>query len=84
MQIHFILEESGFLRLQKHRFQWNLHHNGKIHSVVLTPMYHPSLVTLRAMTIFVVTILHAFQSYSSFVVQTNTCMHVGCQIAVKK
>ena len=26
MQIQFILEESEFLQLQKHGFQWNLHY----------------------------------------------------------
>ncbi|KAI2495724.1 hypothetical protein MHU86_18783 [Fragilaria crotonensis] len=37
MQIRFILEESGFLRLQKHGFRWNLHYNEKIHPVVFHP-----------------------------------------------
>ena len=43
MQIQFILEESGFLRLQKHGFRWNLHYNGKIHSVVFHP-YVPFII----------------------------------------
>ena len=37
MQIQFILEESGFLRLQKHGFRWNLHYLGNIHRVVFHP-----------------------------------------------
>ena len=43
MQIQFIFEESGFLRLQKHGFQWNLYYNGKIHSVVFNP-YVPFII----------------------------------------
>jgi hypothetical protein len=43
MQIQFVLEESGFLRLQKHGFQRNLHYNGKIHSVVFHP-YVPFII----------------------------------------
>ena len=43
MQNQFILEESGFLRLQKHGFRWNLHYNGKIHSVVFHP-YVPFII----------------------------------------
>jgi hypothetical protein len=37
MQIHFILKESGFLRLQKHGFRWNLQYNGAIHPIVFHP-----------------------------------------------
>ena len=43
MQIQFILEESGFLRLQKHGFRWNLQYNGTIHPVVFHP-YVPFIV----------------------------------------
>jgi hypothetical protein len=43
MQIHFIPEESGFLRLQNHSFQWNLSYNGKIHPVVFHP-YVPFII----------------------------------------
>ena len=34
MQIHFILKESGFLRLQKHGFRWNLQYNEIMHPIV--------------------------------------------------
>ena len=37
MQIQFILEESGFLRSQKHGFRWNLRYNGAIHPIVFHP-----------------------------------------------
>ncbi len=37
MQIEFILEQSGFLRLQNHGFKWNLHYNKQIYPVVLHP-----------------------------------------------
>ena len=43
MQIQFILEESGFLQLQKHGFLCNLHYNGKSHSVVVHP-YVPFII----------------------------------------
>jgi hypothetical protein len=43
MQIQFILEESGFLQLQKHGFRWNLHYHGKIHRVVFHP-YVPFII----------------------------------------
>jgi hypothetical protein len=37
IQIRFILEESGFLRLQRKGFRWNLHYNTKIYPVVFHP-----------------------------------------------
>jgi hypothetical protein len=37
MQIQFILGESGFLRLQKHGFRWNLRYNAAIHPIVFHP-----------------------------------------------
>ena len=37
MQIEFILEQSGFLRLQKHGFKCNLHYNERIYPVVFHP-----------------------------------------------
>jgi hypothetical protein len=37
MQINFVLEESGFLRLQKHDFRWNLQYNGIMHPTVFHP-----------------------------------------------
>ncbi|KAI2493932.1 hypothetical protein MHU86_20617 [Fragilaria crotonensis] len=43
MQIQFILEESGFLRLQNHGFRWDLSYNGKIHPVVFHP-YVPFII----------------------------------------
>ena len=43
MQIQFILEESGFLRLQKHGFRWDLHYNKKIYPVVFHP-YVPFII----------------------------------------
>jgi hypothetical protein len=43
MQIQFVLEESGFLRLQKHGFRWNLHYNGNVHPVVFHP-YVPFII----------------------------------------
>ena len=43
MQIQFILEESGFLRLQEKGFLWNLHYGGKDHRVVLHP-YVPFII----------------------------------------
>jgi hypothetical protein len=52
-QIQFILEESGFLRLQNSGFKWNLQYNKTIHKVVL--IYLSSLVIQMVMTVFVVT-----------------------------
>jgi hypothetical protein len=56
IQIRFILEESGFLRLQRKGFRWNLHYNTKINPVCT--IYHwghrgarPSLWVLHG-TIF--------------------------------
>lgn len=43
MQIQFIFEESGFLKLQKHGFHWNLHYNNKVHPVVFHP-YVPFII----------------------------------------
>ena len=43
MQIQFILEESGFLRLQKQGFRWNLRYNEKIYPVVFHP-YVPFII----------------------------------------
>ena len=43
MQIKFILEESGYLKLQHNGFNWMLHYNGKIHPIVLYP-YIPFIV----------------------------------------
>jgi hypothetical protein len=43
MQIQFILEESGFLRLQKHGFRWDLHYKEKIFPVVFHP-YVPFII----------------------------------------
>ena len=43
MQIQFILEESGFLRLQRKGFRWNLHYDEKIHPVVFHP-YVPFII----------------------------------------
>ena len=43
MQIQFVLEESGFLRLKKHGFRWNLHYNGNVHPVVFHP-YVPFII----------------------------------------
>ncbi len=43
MQIKFILEESGFLKLQRNGFNWMLHYNGKVHPIVLHP-YIPFII----------------------------------------
>jgi hypothetical protein len=43
MQIQFILEESGFLRLQRKGFHWNLCYNDQIHPVVFHP-YVPFII----------------------------------------
>ena len=43
IQIQFILEESGFLRLQNSGFKWNLQYNNTIHKVVFHP-YVPFIV----------------------------------------
>ncbi|KAI2491070.1 hypothetical protein MHU86_23514 [Fragilaria crotonensis] len=43
MQIQFILEESGFLQLQKYGFRWNLQYNGTMHPVVFHP-YVPFII----------------------------------------
>ena len=43
MQIQFILEESGFLDLQRNGFHWMLHYNNKIFPVVLHP-YIPFII----------------------------------------
>ncbi len=43
MQIQFILKKSGFLRLQKHGFRWDLHCNKKIFPVVFHP-YVPFII----------------------------------------
>ncbi len=37
IQIQFILEESGFLRLQRKGFRWDLHYNTKIYPIVFHP-----------------------------------------------
>jgi hypothetical protein len=37
MQIDFILEHSGFLRLQNHGFKWNIQYNKQIHPIALHP-----------------------------------------------
>ena len=37
LQIEFILEESGFLDLQRKGFHWKLHCNEKLYPVVLHP-----------------------------------------------
>ncbi|KAI2512006.1 hypothetical protein MHU86_2294 [Fragilaria crotonensis] len=42
-KIQFILEESGFLQLQKHGFRWNLQYNGTMHPVVFHP-YVPFII----------------------------------------
>ena len=43
MQIRFILEESGFLRLENSGFKWNLQYNNTIHKVVFH-LYVPFVV----------------------------------------
>ena len=43
MQINFILEESGFLDLQRNGFHWMLHYNQKVHPIVLHP-YIPFII----------------------------------------
>ena len=43
MQIQFILEESGYLRLQKHGFRWDLRYRSEIHPVVFHP-YVPFII----------------------------------------
>ncbi len=43
MQIKFILEESGFLDLQRNGFNWMLHYNGKVYPIVLHP-YIPFII----------------------------------------
>ena len=43
MQIQFILQESGFLRLQSRGFKWNLHYNGKTYPAVFHP-YVPFII----------------------------------------
>ncbi len=37
IQLQFILEESGFLRMQNSGFKWNLQYNNTIHKVVFHP-----------------------------------------------
>jgi hypothetical protein len=43
MHMQFILEESGFLELQRNGFDWMLHYNGQVHPVVLHP-YIPFII----------------------------------------
>jgi Plavaka transposase len=43
MQIKFILEESGYLKLQRNGFDWMLHYNGNVHPIVLHP-YIPFII----------------------------------------
>jgi Plavaka transposase len=43
MQIKFILEESGYLELQRNGFKWMLHYAGKVHPIVLHP-YIPFII----------------------------------------
>ena len=43
LQIEFILEESGFLDLQRKGFHWKLHYNEKVYPVVLHP-YIPFII----------------------------------------
>jgi hypothetical protein len=43
LQIQFILEESGFLDLQRNGFHWMLHYNNRIFPIVLHP-YIPFII----------------------------------------
>ena len=43
MQIKFIIQESGFLNLQRNGFDWMLHYKGKVHPIVLHP-YIPFII----------------------------------------
>ena len=43
MQIQFILEQSGYMRLQKHGFRWNLQYRRTMHPVVFHP-YVPFII----------------------------------------
>jgi hypothetical protein len=65
IQIQFILEESGFLRLQRKGFQKILPYNTKIYPVVFHP-YVPFIIgdTEGHKR-------HAFQRYNNFVLSVN-------------
>ena len=43
LQIAFILEQSGYLELQRNGFNWNLHYNDRVYPVVLHP-YIPFII----------------------------------------
>jgi len=43
MQIRYILEKSGFCRLQNHGFRWNLNYNKQIYPIVFHP-YVPFII----------------------------------------
>jgi Plavaka transposase len=43
LQIEFILEQSGFLDLQRNGFHWKLHYNEKVYPVVMHP-YIPFII----------------------------------------
>ena len=43
LQIEFILEESGYLDLQRNGCKWNLHYNERVYPVVLHP-YIPFII----------------------------------------
>jgi hypothetical protein len=53
-----ILDESGFWRLQKHGFQWNILYQEKMHLIVFHPDVRLLFVIPRVMTIYAVTTLH--------------------------
>jgi hypothetical protein len=75
LQIEFILEESGFLDLQRKGFYWKLHYNEKVYPVVLHP-YIPFIIGDskghdRDMIAFAGITLHNSQPSSNFVVSVS-------------
>ncbi len=71
MQIDFILEHSGFLRLQNHGFKWNLHYNKQIYPIVLHHLFRSSSETPRVMIVFVGITLLVSKRSSNFVASVN-------------
>ncbi len=44
LQIEFILEQSGYLDLQRHGFKWNLHYNERVYPAVVLHPYIPFII----------------------------------------
>ena len=61
LQFLFVLEASGYIKLQRNGFRWMLHYMGKPYPVVLHPYVHSLLMIQKGMTGCVVITLHRLQ-----------------------